>query len=107
MIKNVSEERLQFGASPLHFGLRAFETLLHVANKQDVKTFKVSNPEDKATVAERTAAVRSAFGQELGLVVDRRRDGGFGNTNKCNVVRKAFANAEKTATICGVPTMLV
>jgi putative intracellular protease/amidase len=103
----VSEERLQFGASPLHFGLRAFEALLHIAYKQDVKTFKVRNPEDKATVAERTAAVKSAFEQELGLVVDRRRDGGFGNTNTGNVVRKAFANAEKTAAICGVPTMLV
>jgi hypothetical protein len=103
----VSEERLQFGASPLHFGLRAFEALLHIAYKQDVKAFKVRNPTDKATVAERTAAVKSAFEQELGLKVDRRRDGGFGNTNTGNVARKAFANAEKTAAICGVPTMLV
>ena len=39
--------------------------------------------------------------------MDRRRDGGFGNTNTGNVARKAFANAEKTAAICGVPTMLV
>ena len=73
----VSEERLQFGASPLHFGLRAFEALLHIAYKQDVKTFKVRNPEDKAIVAERTAAVKSAFERELGLKVDCRRDGGF------------------------------
>jgi hypothetical protein len=42
----VSEERLQFGASPLHFGLRAFEALLHIAYKQDVKSFKVQNTED-------------------------------------------------------------
>ena len=39
--------------------------------------------------------------------MDRRRDGEFGNTNTGNVARKAFANAEKTAAICGVPTMLV
>jgi hypothetical protein len=102
----VSEERLQFGASPLHFGLRAFEALLHIAYKQDVKTFKVRNPEDKVIVAERTAAVKSAFERELGLNVDCRRDGGFGNTNTGNVARKAFANAEKTAAICGVPAML-
>ena len=44
----------------------------------------------------------------MGLVVDQRREGGFGTTNTGNVVRKAFANAEKTAsTICGVSTMLV
>jgi hypothetical protein len=41
MVKNegpfqpVSEERLQFGASPLYFGLQAFEALLHIAYKQD------------------------------------------------------------------------
>ena len=79
----------------------AFEALLHIAYKQDVKAFKVRNTTDKATVAERTAAVKSAFEQELGLKVDCRRDGGFGNTNTGNVARKAFANAEKTAAICG------
>ena len=56
---------------------------------------------------ERTIAVKQAFEREMGLIVDRRREGGFGNTNTGNVVRKAFANAEKTAAICGVPTMLV
>ncbi len=59
------------------------------------------------SLADRTAAVKSAIEQELGLVVNRRREGGFGNTNTGNVVRKAFAKAEKTAAICGVPTMLV
>jgi len=29
----VSEKRLQFGASPLYFGLRAFKALLHIAYK--------------------------------------------------------------------------
>jgi hypothetical protein len=48
--------------------------LLHIAYKQDVKTFKVRNPEDKVIVAERTAAFKSAFERELGLKVDRRRD---------------------------------
>jgi hypothetical protein len=43
----------------------------------------------------KTAAVKIAFEQELGLVVDRKRDGGFGNTNTGNVVRKTFDNAEK------------
>ena len=57
------------------------------------RPFKVRNPEDKVIVAERTAAVKSAFERELGLKVDRRRDGGFGNTNTGNVARKAFASA--------------
>ena len=52
------------------------------------------NPEDKATIAERSAAVKNTFEQELGLKVDHRRDGGFGNTNTGNVVRKVFPFAE-------------
>ena len=56
---------------------------------------------------DRTVAVKEAFKRELGLVVDQRRDGRFGTTNTGNVVRKAFANAEKTAAIYGVSTMLV
>ena len=66
----VSQERLQYGASPLHFGLRTFESLLHIAYKQDVKMFKVRNPDDKATVAQRTATVKSAFEQELGPTLE-------------------------------------
>jgi len=58
-------------------------------------------------VETRTVAVKEAFKIELGLVVDQRQEGGFGTTNTGNVVRKAFGNAEKTAAICGVSTMLV
>jgi hypothetical protein len=35
---------------------------------------RAMQPEDKVIVAERTAAVKSAFERELGLKVDRRRD---------------------------------
>ena len=104
--KPVSDQRLSFGASPLHFGLRTFEALLHIAYKQDVKCFRIKKT-DKDTVQNRTTAVKNAFQRELGLTVDQRREGGFGNTNTGNVVRKAFENAEKTARICGVSTMLV
>ena len=67
----VSQERLEFGASPLHFGLRAFEALLHIGYKQDVKVFRAKR-EDKETVEEQTATVKDAFKRELGLVVDHR-----------------------------------
>ena len=50
--------------------------------------------------------VEGADKREIGLVVDHRQEGGFRITNTGNVVRKAFANAEKTAEICGVSTML-
>ena len=88
-------------ASPLHFGLCVFEALLHICYKQDFKAFRAKKE------AKQTAAVKEAFKRELGLLVDQRQEGGFGTTNTGNVVRKAFANAEKTAPICGVSTMQV
>jgi putative intracellular protease/amidase len=104
----ISDQRLSFGLSPLHFGLRAFEALLHIAYKQDVKTFISRKNEDKEKINKRTKTVKEAFLTELGLKVDRPKEGGSGgNTNTGNVVRKAFKNAQVTASICGVSTILV
>ena len=103
----VSQERLQFGISPLHFVLRTFELLLHIAYKQDIKKFYVRDSREKAICEKRTIQVKEAFKSELGLTVDKRREGGFGNTNTGNVCRKAFENPVKTAKICGVSPMLV
>jgi len=69
--------------------------LLHIGYKQDVKTFRAKK-EEKKIVEPQTVDVKEAFKRELGLVVDQRREGGFGTTNTGNVVRKAFGNAEKT-----------
>jgi hypothetical protein len=102
----VSDERLLFGISPLHFLLRVFEALLHIAYKQEVKQFRVKKA-DKPSVAANTLRVKEAFERKLGLIVDQRREGGFGNTNTGNVARKAFANADTFAQICGVSTILV
>ena len=104
----VSEERLSFGASPLHFSLRTFEALLHIGYKQDIKKFQVrNNPDATAKLNKKTQEVKKEFEREFGLIVDQRRPGGFGNTNTGNVARKAFANADKFARICGVSTHLV
>jgi hypothetical protein len=104
----VSDQRLSFGISPLHFGLRAFEALLHIAYKQDVKKFISRSDEEKEKISKRTQIVKDAFLTELGLKVDRPKEGGSGgNTNTGNVVRKAFKNAQATARICCVSTILV
>ena len=104
----ISDKRLLFGLSPLHFGLRAFDTLLHIGYKQDVKRFISRKFKDKNKISRRTQLVKDAFLTELGLKVDRPKEGGSGgNTNTGNVVRKAFKNAQTTARICGVSTILV
>jgi hypothetical protein len=103
----ISPERLQFGISPLHFMLRSFELLLHIAYKQDLKEFRPCGPEKKKIKDLRELKVKKAFMTELGLAVDQPRPGGIGNTNTGNVARKALENAVTTAQICGVSPMLV
>jgi hypothetical protein len=87
---------LNFGASTLHFGLRAFETLLHIGYRQDVKKSRVCmTPDEKATMAAREKKVKAEFREKLGLIVDQRRDGGAGNTTTGNVARAALNNPGK------------
>lgn len=102
------EGSLNYGASILHFGIRSFECLCHIAYRQDVKKTRVRlTPQELETSKEREREVKAQFLSRLGLVVDQRRDGGAGNTTTGNVARKAFQNAEITAEICGVPPELV
>ncbi len=74
-------------------------------NNPQEKNYAHAQSEESRGIS--NCCIKNTFEQELGLVVYRRRDGGFGNMNTGNVVRKAFADAEKNAAICGVPTMLV
>jgi hypothetical protein len=90
------EGTLNFGASTLHFGLRAFETLLHIGYRQDVKKSRVRmSPDEKVTMAAREKRVKAEFREKLGLIVDQRRDGGAGNTTTGNVARIALNNPGK------------
>ncbi len=84
---------LEYGASILHFGIRAFEALCHIGYCQDVKKFGVRLTEaEKSTKQARERRVKVKFKEKLGLIVDQRRDGGAGNTTTGNVARKALAN---------------
>jgi len=85
---------LEFGASILHFGLRAFEAICHIGYGQDVKKFGVQLTQDEKKKKEtRERKVKAEFKEKLGLIVDQRRDGGAGNTTTGNVARKALANS--------------
>ena len=95
---------LKFGASPLHFGLRAFSTLLHIGYKQDFKQHRVTK-ENSSKFQARKLKVKRAFRRELNLIVDS--SSGPGNTLSGNVARKAFSNPIKFTQIIGVSPMLV
>jgi len=87
---------LEYGASILHFGIRAFEAICHIGYGQDVKKFGVRlTLDEKAKKVAREKLVKAEFQQKLGLIVDQSRDGGAGNTTTGNVARKALANSGK------------
>nr|XP_047135289.1 uncharacterized protein LOC124812535 [Hydra vulgaris] len=65
------------------------------------------SPDEKRLVANRETQVKQEFREQLGLIVDQRRDGGAGTTTTGNVARKAFQNPEIVARICDVPVKLV
>ena len=105
-------DSFQFGCSILHFGIRTFETLLKIGYKSDLKIFtaqeaKMDSLQFKEKVLKGERLVKKRFQDELGLVVDKARPGGFGSTNTGNVARRAFSAAVATADICGVSTVLV
>lgn len=88
------EGALEYGASVLHFGIRAFDALCAIGYRQDVKKSRMAYTQDeKQRMADRERCVKAQFLDKLGLVVDQRRDGGAGNTTTGNVARKAFENA--------------
>ena len=95
---------LNYGASPLHFGLRAFSTLLKIGYKQDFKQHRVTK-ENSSKFEERKLLVKKAFKRELNLIVDSGSDPG--KTLSGNVARKAFENPVVFAQIIGVSPMLV
>jgi len=99
-----SQEFLLYGASILHFGLRAFSTLLHIGYKQDFKAHRVTN-EHSAKFEARKVQVKQAFQRELNLIVDS--SSGPGNTLSGNVARKAFSNPIKFGKIVGVSPVLI
>jgi hypothetical protein len=105
-------KNLQFGCSILHFGLRTFELLLKIGYKQKDKVFLAHEAKIDAQVLrdrinKSELQVKKRFRDELGLIVDKARSGGFGSTNTGNVARKAFANPVITSSIVGVSTLLV
>jgi len=99
-----STEFICYGASVLHFGLRAFSTLLQIGYKQDFKSHRVTK-QNSSTVEARKLKVKQAFKREMNLIVDSPSSPG--NTLCGNVARKAFSNPVKFAQIIGVSPMLV
>ena len=105
----MSEKRLQFGASPLYFGLRAFKALLHIAYKLESE-----EPLRTKQLLQKEQLLSKVQSAELVLKVDCRRDGNVVNAEKTmlvsnlDVIRRTLAssqpiNPENIGELCEKP----
>ncbi|CAB3247062.1 unnamed protein product [Arctia plantaginis] len=60
-----NEDMYSFGISPLHSWIRAYECLLHIAYKRDIKTWQARTKEDKESVASRKKHIQERFFAEM------------------------------------------
>ena len=97
---------LIFGVSPLHWGMRIFEFLLHISYNRDFKKAEARSAEEKALKKLRKEEVRKEFLDKLSLRVDMPCSKG-GNCNSGNVARRAFANESIFSEITGIPTSII
>lgn len=101
------ETNLKFGISPLHCHIRFFEFILHLAYKNDIKKWRVTDSDDKENVKSRKERIQNEFWSKLGLRVDMPKVGGFGSTNDGNTSRRAFLDHEKFSEITGIDLQVI
>ena len=97
---------LIFGVSPLHWGMRIFEFLLHISYNSDFRKAEARSSEEKALKKTRQEEVRKKFLDKLSLRIDTPCSRG-GNCNSGNVARRAFANAGTFSEITGIPISVI
>lgn len=104
--KQVNQEYLSLGLSPLHSWIRFFECILHISYRLEIKTWQVRGAENKNKLAEKKKYIQDRFRKDLGILVDMPKQQ-TGNTNDGNTARKFFRNPEKSSEITGVNLELI
>ena len=87
--------------------MRLFEFCIHISYRLTIQKWRITAAEDKKKVQERKRKIQKICRDELGLIVDRPKPGGAGNSNDGNTARTAFRLHEKFAEICGLDHELV
>lgn len=101
------EENLKYGLSPLHCWIRFFEFVLHAGYKCEIKKWQIRTEDDRKAVSERKTQMQKLFWDKMGLLIDKPKPGGFGNTNDGNTARRAFTNHELFSEITGIDVNLI
>lgn len=107
LLRPVNEETFQFGLSTLHAYIRFFEYFLHISYRMGIKKWSARNPGEKRKFKARKKAVQRKFKKQMGLIVDKARSRGAGNSNDGNTARRFFNDWEQSARITGInPTAI-
>lgn len=104
--REIDENMLAVGLSPLHAYIRFMECLLHISYRLEIEKWYVSGDENKESVARRKKKIQDRFRNEMGLLVDMPKQK-TGNTNDGNTARRFFKEAEKTSDITGINVDLI
>ena len=105
-IFDVNPEFLQYSISPLHCYIRCEELILHLGYKIEVKQYRKTQ-DVKQDIEDRKKRIQKDFWEETGLLVDKPKSGGSGNTNDGNSARRFFKNPSVSAKITGVDEELI
>lgn len=105
--KRVEETRYEFGLSPLHSWIRFFEYFIHLAYRLDFKKWQARTAQEKEALLHRKKFIQLELRSRLGLLIDKPRSGGSGNSNDGNTARKFFRNSNIVAEVTGLNRELI
>ena len=94
--KEINENTLSYGLSPLHLLINTMEFILHIGYRMRLKRWMVKGIENKKIYKEEKKRICMELKNELGLNVDCPAQGS-GTTNNGNTARRFFANVEKVS----------
>lgn len=84
-----NENAYQCGLSTLHAWIRCMEMILHISYNLSFQTWSATSEEKKRLKQEKKVEVQKRFREELGLNIDKPRQG-TGNSNDGNTARRFF-----------------
>ena len=106
-VKPVEMEKLNNGMAILHCWIRAFEFILHLSYRLEFKSWRVSRDKDKISYREKKKNIQDLYHSTKGLLIDRPKQDGSGNTNDGNTARRFFDDIAFASEVTGVDFNLI
>ena len=102
---NNEHESLFLGISPLHSWIRVFECIIHIANRLDLKKWRILKKNNEENIfLKRKKMNQNMFREKIGLLIYIPKSGGSGTTNAGNT---ALNNYRIFSEITGIDLKLI